>query len=154
MTERLDDRALLACLDAYAGFWDRMTPATVPEIAALITPDMRFIDPFNDLTGLDRIQALLRHTLSNTEDLRVTLLDRGLGAALPDGGRRAFLYWRFAWRHKGRPIEIVGTSLIILTADGLVARHEDFWDPAVQLYERVPVLGAVLRAIRRRLALR
>jgi hypothetical protein len=36
---------------------------------------------------------------------------------------------------------------------GKVAAHLDHWDAASQLYEHVPLLGGVLRIIRRRLAL-
>ena len=43
-------------------------------------------------------------------------------------------------------------SEVTLAEDGRVLAHIDHWDPAAQLYERVPVLGAVLRMIRRRLA--
>ena len=43
-------------------------------------------------------------------------------------------------------------SELTLAPDGRVAEHVDYWDPAAQLYERVPVLGWLMRRIRRRLA--
>jgi hypothetical protein len=36
-------------------------------------------------------------------------------------------------------------------ADGRVALHHDFWNAAEGLYQYVPVLGAGIRAIQRRL---
>jgi hypothetical protein len=35
-----------------------------------------------------------------------------------------------------------------------VVEHIDYWDAAEQIYERLPVLGNVLRPIRERLGLR
>jgi hypothetical protein len=36
--------------------------------------------------------------------------------------------------------------------DGRVAEHIDYWDPAGQVYETIPILGLLMRALRRRLA--
>ncbi|MFW6322186.1 MAG: hypothetical protein ACOC02_01025, partial [Guyparkeria sp.] len=49
-------------------------------------------------------------------------------------------------------VSIEGMSELVLGADGLVVEHVDYWDPAGQLYERVPLLGWLMRRIRHRLA--
>jgi hypothetical protein len=35
----------------------------------------------------------------------------------------------------------------------LIAIHRDYWDAAQELYEKIPVLGAVLRGLRRKLSI-
>jgi steroid delta-isomerase len=35
--------------------------------------------------------------------------------------------------------------------DGRVVYHRDYWDAAGELYERIPLLGALMRGVRRRL---
>jgi hypothetical protein len=35
----------------------------------------------------------------------------------------------------------------------LIVLHRDFWDAAQQVYEKIPLLGSVVRMIRRKLSL-
>jgi hypothetical protein len=37
--------------------------------------------------------------------------------------------------------------------DGRVIRHRDYWDAAQELYEKMPVIGGLMRWLRRRAAL-
>jgi len=43
-------------------------------------------------------------------------------------------------------------SELTFDSDGKVARHVDHWDAGKEFYEKLPLLGGVLRAIRRRVA--
>jgi len=45
-----------------------------------------------------------------------------------------------------------GSSHLKLAADGRIAWHRDYWDAAEELYEKLPVLGSLMRWLRQRLA--
>lgn len=47
---------------------------------------------------------------------------------------------------------IVGMSEIYFANDGLFRVHVDHWDAGRQLYERLPVLGWLVKKIRSRIA--
>jgi len=63
-------------------------------------------------------------------------------------GDDAFLAWYFPFSFKrdneGQRI-IRGATHIRFAADGRVALHRDYWDAAETLYERLPVLGSLMR---------
>lgn len=143
MTDRMD-----AGLDAWCSFFETLSPENLNRIGDLAVAELRFADPFNDLTGRDRVRALLAHMFETLEAPRFEVTARARD------GARGLLRWRFTARRKGgtQPFTLEGMSEVTLAEDGRVAAHIDHWDPAAQLYERVPVLGAVLRMIRRRLA--
>ena len=46
---------------------------------------------------------------------------------------------------------IHGASHLELAGDGRIATHRDYWDPAEELYEKTPLLGGLMRLIKRRL---
>jgi hypothetical protein len=48
--------------------------------------------------------------------------------------------------------QIHGSTHLRFAADGRVGLHRDYWDPARELYEAVPLLGALMRWLRRKLA--
>ena len=62
-------------------------------------------------------------------------------------GDRCFLSWDF---HAGDFV-IRGASHLHFDAAGLVVTHRDYWDVAEELYEKLPVLGALMRLLKRRL---
>ena len=51
-------------------------------------------------------------------------------------------------RWKDEPITTVGMSHVRFDRDGRVTFHQDYWDTSV-VYEKVPVMGSVIRWIRR-----
>ena len=70
-------------------------------------------------------------------------------------GDDAFLTWDFGfkmkrWRQDEQVIH--GTSHLRFAPDGRVAYHRDYWDPAEELYEKLPVLGILMRWLKRQAA--
>ncbi|OIQ85180.1 snoaL-like domain protein [mine drainage metagenome] len=129
-------------------FFESLCPASLPRIGQIYRADASFKDPFNEVTGVDAITAIFRHMFETTEDPRFTVLD-----VIDDAGQ-CFLTWNFHFRSIGlrrRDWMIHGASRIEFDSDGLVRRHRDYWDAAEEFYEALPLLGAVLRTIKRQL---
>ncbi|MDX6748276.1 nuclear transport factor 2 family protein [Geminicoccaceae bacterium 1502E] len=131
----------------YFGFWEELRPETTGRLHALARPDMRFRDPFNDVRGVERVVAMLDHMFEKAPDSAFTVLCHART------GDTVLARWRFSCtvRRVG-PLRIEGMSEIILAPDGLVAEHRDHWDAAGQVYERLPLVGGLLRRIRGRFA--
>ena len=129
-------------------FYEGLTPGTLPRLGAVYADEVRFIDPFNDVQGLARIRAVFEHMFATLDAPRFEILESVMERD------QCFLVWDFSFRRQGRDDTTVvhGTSHLRFAADGRVQWHRDYWDPARELYEGLPVLGAVLRWLRRRLA--
>ena len=70
-------------------------------------------------------------------------------------GDQAFLTWTFHFRRRGggRACTSLGaTSIFTYAPDGRAHLHRDHWDAAEELYAKLPVLGALMRWLQRRLA--
>ncbi len=135
---------------AYAAFFETVTPETLPELRRLCAPAIRFRDPFNDLTGIDSFMAVFEEMYATVEVPRFAVLHQAFS------GQVCYLRWRFTGRLKGRKInfEIEGMTEVQFDAAGLVIAHIDHWDAAGQVYEKIPVLGSLLRFFRRRIAVK
>jgi hypothetical protein len=143
----MTDRAEM--LAAYGRYFEDLTPDTLPEIARIATPDMRFRDPFNDVRGIDDVVRLLG-TMYAHGTPRFEILDRALGQSA------GYILWRFTNDPGGgrAPFMITGMSEIHFAPDGRISEHIDHWDSGGQFYERIPVLGWLIRLVRKRLELR
>lgn len=135
---------------AYARYFDRLRPESTHELKRLAHPDMRFVDPFNDVRGVDKVCAIFDHMFETTREPRFVTEPPIVGE------RSAFIKWRFTCRIESRfltrPLTIDGVTEVEFDDQGSIIAHIDHWDAASQLYEKLPLLGSFLRFLRRRLA--
>jgi len=66
--------------------------------------------------------------------------------------QRIFMAWQFLFQWRGRSFDIPGGTRFRLDSNGLVAEHQDYWDVAQGFYEKLPVLGWLLKRLRQRMA--
>jgi hypothetical protein len=130
-------------LEALTRFYEQLTPASLAHLPELYTEDAYFKDPFNEVRGIDAIRRIFVHMFEQVDAPRFVVTERLADAS------SAMLVWEFRY---GRGQRIRGVSHLRFASDGRVAYHRDYWDAAEELYERLPVLGGVMRRLRRWLA--
>lgn len=127
--------------------FEQLTPQTLPRLAEIYTPDARFKDPFNEVQGTAAIQRIFEHMFGSLDGPRFVVRD------VVAQGRQCFLTWDFIFRMKRFSTDeqvIRGGSHLRLAEDGRIAEHRDYWDAAEELYEKLPVVGALMRWLKRR----
>jgi SnoaL-like domain len=141
-------------VERVAAFFEHLKPADLPSLGEVYAPGARFKDPFNDVAGVPAIQAIFEHMFANLHEPRFVVTERLAQTGAPSG--QAMLVWEFHFRFKTvRPTEwqcIHGASHLRFDAQGLVTLHRDYWDAAEELYEKLPVVGGVMRWLKRRAA--
>lgn len=133
-------------VEALAAFFERFAPQDLPALADWYAADAAFKDPFNDVRGLRRIERVYGHMFEALTEPRFQVTSKLVE------GSQAWLTWNFTFVSRGSTVLVRGASHFRFGADGKIAGHRDYWDPAEELYEKAPVLGALMRWIRRRLA--
>jgi hypothetical protein len=128
-------------LDAYIAFFENIARDRLHELDALVTQDVRFKDPFNDVTGVDKMRAALAMAFDHGTP-RFRVRDKALGA------HAAFLLWHY---DQGNGFAFDGTSEIRFAPDGRICAHIDHWDSGAEIYAKLPVIGWILARIRDRL---
>jgi hypothetical protein len=131
-----------------AKLFEQLTPDSVPQLLQLYAPDARFKDPFNDVRGLPEIERIFRHMYVALDQPHFVVTHQ-----LVDG-EQAFLVWEFRFRFKRFDTQtwqtVRGSTHLQLNAEGLITLHRDYWDAAEELYEKLPVLGSVMRWLKKR----
>ena len=130
----------------YIDAFERLSPTTLQALEDCFSDRARFVDPFNDVRGKPAIRAVFAHMFASCEEPRFTV-DECLGDE-----NLVYLHWRFRFGTPSARRSVQGVSRVQFATDGRVTEHRDYWDPCSQVYEKVPVLGRLFRALRRRLA--
>lgn len=135
-------------VDRIVDAFQNLTPAAVERLEAIYAPRARFKDPFNDVQGVGEIKRIFRHMYQSLDNPRFVVTGRIVQ------GNQCFLTWefRFAFRRfkQGQAQCIVGGSHLVLGGDGRITLHRDYWDAAEELYEKLPVVGGMMRWLKRR----
>ena len=130
-------------------FYERMTPDSVGRCAEFYSQDAWFKDPFNEVRGAAAIERIFAHMFKQVDSPRFVVTSHLAH------GSEAMLVWQLHYRDgSGQKAMVRGMSHLSYRADGLVQAHRDYWDPAEELYMKVPVLGFVMRLLQRKLSAR
>ena len=132
---------LLQCIES-------LSPESLPSLAAFYSDDVYFKDPFNEVRGPAALLHIFSHMFEKLEQPRFVV------SSWISEGQQCFVIWDFEFRFKQRKPSalqtIHGISLMRFNDAGLVEYHRDYWDAAEELYEKLPLLGSLMRWLKKR----
>lgn len=135
-------------LSQYIHLLENLDLSNLEQLKSVLSEEVVFSDPFNQVKGIDAYLALLHDMFERLDNVSFIVHDSQQQDTV------AYLYWTFSG-HSGVTgwLNFRGSSRLTFDESGTISHHQDFWDSA-NLYEKVPVLGALFRWLRRRVAFR
>jgi|TARA_B110000444_G_C18781825_1_gene567837 steroid Delta-isomerase len=132
--------------EQYIRLFEDLSEERINGIEQFVSIDIKFKDPFNDISGLDAFRRLLVKLIDDVKGLRFEVTYRAWSEDV------LFLRWTFQGKVKGIDYwKVQGMSEIVFDEQGLVCQHIDHWDASEQFFEKLPLIGTILRVIKRRL---
>jgi steroid delta-isomerase len=133
-----------------ARLFSSISPADIPHLADHYCEDAEFVDPFNAVHGIAPIRQIFEHMFARLENPRFDVL-----TAIGDADE-AMLTWDFRFRFRNSWLQhptdpdqrIHGATRLVFAPDGRVCLHRDYWDAAAEFYEKLPLIGPVMRRLR------
>lgn len=114
-------------------------------LAKIYTDNVIFIDPIKSIKGLDDLTKYFEDLYKSVTSCHFRLTNN-----VPDGHRYS-LEWVMQLKHKkisnNQEIELNGASFIEFENDK-VCYHRDYYDLGSLVYERIPILGSVVKKVR------
>ena len=136
-------------LDKLASYFASVTEATLPQLRDLYAPDAYFKDPFNEVRDVASIEHIFAEMYVSLHEPRFLVHSK------VEQGNQAFLTWDFNFRIKKYKPHVVqtirGSSHLKFDEQGRVCYHRDYWDAAEELYEKLPIVGGLMRFLKKRL---
>ena len=137
-------------LHNFAHAFARLNQHNLATLGELYSLDAVFCDPLHEVRGLHNLQAYFAQLYSNVSELAFDFY--GFDQIREGQG---YLRWTMSYRHPrlagGELIRVEGCSYL-LWSNGKVYRHRDYFDAGALLYEQLPLLGTVIRWLKRRLS--
>ena len=130
-----------------AEWFETLSPESLEKVGEVYAKEAIFIDPFNTLSGLDSVRAVYQHMFDTLEQPKFVV------TTIVADSRKAFMTWDFHFKRNQQALSISGCTQFELDENGRIFLHRDYWDAAQQLYEKIPLLGGILRVLRRKISL-
>ena len=131
-----------------ARYFEALSPQSVAELALYYDGAARFKDPFNDVNGIPAIAHIFAHMFHALEQPHFVITTHVVQ------GTQCFMTWEFRFGFKsfqrGAQHVILGATHLQFSDRGLVTLHRDYWDAAEELYEKLPLVGGLMRWLKRR----
>lgn len=128
--------------------FEYLSPADLPNLGRYYAAHAGFKDPFNEVQGLPGIERIFAHMFEALHAPRFVVTTRVVQ------GQQCFLTWEFLFRFKGfqqaTPQTVRGATHLVFDAHGLITVHRDYWDAAEEMYEKFPLVGALMRWLKQR----
>ena len=131
--------------DGYCTFLEALTPETLANISSHVSSNVHFRDPFNDVYGIEKMHAVLEDMFDGISNITFVIEDR------LDKDEVTIIVWTLSGMLFNKPWSVPGTSRLSFDEDGYLTEHIDFWDAGAGLYEHIPFIGWLPRALRRKL---
>ncbi len=140
-----------AALARFARFFSDFSPAKVASLLDdTYAEHLYFHDTLKFIGSREALREYLGHSAAAVESC-VVRIDEVMGNGRGDYYLRWAMRIRFRRFARGRDTDSIGMSHLRFDADGRVIFHQDFWNAAEGLFQYVPLLGWMIRAIQRRL---
>lgn len=136
-------------LDHFKTIFNQLNKDNLHLLDEIYTPDVTFRDPVHALDGLPALCDYYRRLYDGVVSCRFEFEAEVMES------QQGMLVWIMRFQHTrfraGQVLELRGVSHLRFLDDGRVHCHRDYFDMGEFIYERVPVLGSVIRAIKNRL---
>lgn len=108
-----------------------------------------FADPVVQIEGLGNLKSYYTHAYKLVKSIRFEFSD------ISHEANRYSCTWTMTLAvsglNSGKPYSVEGVSILHFNPEGLITYHRDYLDLGAMVYERIPIQGAIVRAIKQRL---
>lgn len=137
-------------VDKLIRYFEELSVESLARIPEFYSKDVYFKDPFNEVTGLPAVHNIFSHMFQQVNEPRFVITEKVTDA------HGAMLVWEFRFRfhsHRKHDAQVIrGVSHLKFDAVGKVNYHRDYWDASEELYMKLPLVGALMRGLRKLLS--
>ena len=119
----------------YIYLFSNLSADNINEFDNIISKDIIFIDPFNNIKGINAFKKIFYHMFKNVKEPKFFILDYSITK------QRVFLKWKMTFFAFKSLQTIEGMSELVLNDAGKVASHIDYWDSLNGIFINIPFIG-------------
>jgi ketosteroid isomerase-like protein len=137
-------------LDKFSAFYTNLDTMKVEDLAEIYSTDVLFIDPIAEHKGIAAVENYFAKLLRNAKSCSFVIHTKQDNQ---DG--KCIVNWTMEYRtstmNANKPIKVEGITMLTLKNDKIIF-HRDYYDLGQMVYENIPLLGRLIKQIKRRMS--
>ena len=134
-------------VERFCRLFNELHAGNLERLADVYAADVVFEDPLHRVEGLEAMTRYFARMYEGVASISFDFHD------VLESGDQAMLAWSMRMTHRrlrpGEELVLPGASHVRHANDRVVS-HRDYFDAGAMIYERLPVLGGLVRAVRAR----
>jgi steroid delta-isomerase len=133
-------------LESLKNTYETLNEESLSVLLDLYANNARFKDPFQEVYGREKISHVFLKMFEQLSDPHFVI--KNIISKQPS----AVFLWEFHFKLKRwnkDPISFSGVSWLEFNSANLVVSHQDFWDPSEGIYEHLPIIGPLMRGLKK-----
>ena len=126
-------------INNYLNLFSNLNKENIKKFDDLVVKDIIFIDPFNNIKGLDDFKNIFYHMFDTVEEPKFDIVDYA------QNKDHIFLKWKMTFYAFKASQTIEGMSDITLNKEGKVISHLDYWDSLNGIFIKLPFIGIIYK---------
>ena len=139
----------MTVLQDFVEFYQQLDNNSAKQLCNIYSEEITLVDPVSTHKGLPALERYFTSLLSNTRTCNFIIQE------LDQQEDTAFVSWRMSFAHPklkaGKRIEVDGISRLLIK-DNKIVFQRDYYDLGNMLYEHLPIIGSLVRYLKRKLA--
>lgn len=137
-------------IEKFSSFYTDLETMKPEELSSIYSTDVEFIDPIGKHVGIKSVEDYFNRLLDKAEQCRFIIHNK-----CSSRDNEYTVTWTMIYSspsmNGGKPMEVEGVTLLSISENKIV-RHRDYFDLGQMVYENVPVLGRIIKRIKRVMA--
>ncbi len=132
----------------YVDFFETLDKNTsYEEYKNIFIKDVYFEDPFQKTYDLKSLHKIFIHMYETLYEPKFYIKEFALT------NNSVYIQWMFKYKKEkiGESYSFLGVSHVCFNKEGKVISHIDYWDSGTNIYEKIPLLGSLIRFIKNRI---
>jgi hypothetical protein len=134
-------------LEVFCREYQSLSATNLQVLRDIYAPNICFSDPAHHIQGIAALLSYFEGLFSQVMSCRFDI------EQVMEQDDEAFVRWQMCFSHprlnSGKEVKVPGVSHLRFAEQ--VYEHTDYFDMGAMLYEQLPLLGGVIRALKRRL---
>ena len=133
-------------LENFCSIYQALNKNNLASLKEVYSDNVVFTDPMHEVQGIVALTAYFEHLYHNLDHCHFHILQ----VIEQDG--QACIVWQMEFAHqkikKGQPIVVEGASHLQFSEK--IDKHRDYLDLGQMLYEHLPLIGPIIKTIKKR----
>lgn len=125
-------------------WYEKLSRESLDDIKKFYADNVFFKDPFNEITGREKVRHIFVEMFEQLEEPRFKFIDK----IEQDG--QIFVTWDFHFSVKKKKMTIHGSSHLKLDEQKKIVYHRDYWDVGEELLLKIPLVKSIYGVVRRK----